>query len=474
MDDRPRVWIVDDSRADAETAAEAIAADCETELFGDGSELLERLHTSSPPDLLVLDVLMPGVSGLDVVRFVRAQPEPLAQLPILLLTGLGDPAQTAEGLGAGANDYVHKPFAAAELRARLSALLRGAALLRRAAEAEAAVRALLAGSPDAVLALDDDERVTYANTRALEILERPVTEVVGKSFSELTPMSLDSILEAGGSVPPDVHLGSRAISPSARRLPAGNPHVIVTLRDVTDRRRQDQRRLDFYSVIAHDLRTPLTAMSLRAEAILSGRRGPLPVEVIGDVRVMDRNARSMLALINDFLDLARLEATSFKLRAATVDLVEVVRGSVEDFLALAEAAQLQLSCAPACTSAPVLGDRQRLAQVVSNLLGNAIKYTPSGGRIMVEVTRTGGDLEVHVSDTGPGVPDDLLPVLFERFTRASPHHGPTGTGLGLMIVREIVEAHGGKVGVERRVGGGSRFWFRLPATESDGRVRAHA
>ena len=112
-----------------------------------------------------------------------------------------------------------------------------------------------------------------------------------------------------------------------------------------------------------------------------------------------------------------------------------------------------------------MGDRNRLGQVLSNLMGNAIKYTPPGGKIVVTSTENAGVVETSISDTGPGIPDEAVASLFERFTRVAATARTRGTGLGLMIVREIVEAHGGEVGVTTEIGKGSTFWFRLPGVD---------
>ena len=158
-------------------------------------------------------------------------------------------------------------------------------------------------------------------------------------------------------------------------------------------------------------------------------------------------------MVTDFLELARLDATDLLLESIPLDLGALVSATAEDFRALAQKQNVALK---------VAGDARRLGQVVTNLVSNALKFTPSGGRVELEVRRQDGGVETAVQDTGRGIPAQALATLFDRYTRVVENDVVPGTGLGLIIVREIVEAHGGTLGVESIPGAGSRFWFRLP------------
>jgi PAS domain S-box-containing protein len=463
---RRTIWIVDDSPTDAERLRRALAADHTTEVMNDGSVALERLATGAMPDLLVLDWMMPGVTGLEVCRYLRASRNAGAdRLPILLLTAHNQPGQVSEALTAGANDYLAKPFQDEELKARIASLLRTRDLILRAEHAEANVRTLLANAPDAIFAVDANGAITYANEEGLRILQRPREEILGRKLVELVPgMSLRHIsLGSGESFfpAPDVQIGERIYSPSIRLLPSDSAAATtVALRDVTARRQTDMRRLDFYSIIAHDLRTPLGAILLRLELTFRGKHGVLPASLLGDLRKIENNVRAMVAMINDFLELARLEGLGHKIDPENVDLTALVRATMEDFRPLLEANSLEWATSEMHAAAHVQADPRRISQVLANLLGNAVKFTPPGGWIRTHVMRRDHEVEVAIEDNGHGIREELLPSLFDRYTRAE--HSAGGSGLGLMIVREIVHAHGGTVGVTSSLGKGSRFWFRLP------------
>jgi signal transduction histidine kinase len=450
---RPTIWIVDDSGVDAERARRALVDRYDVECLPDGSVAIERLAAGAAPNVLVLDWVMPGVTGIEVCQYVRSADARIAEISVLLLTAQDRTEQIVEGLGSGANDYLAKPYADDELRARVAALLRSRELLDRANQAESAVAELLEATPDALIVLDARGVVAYANPAASHLA------TLSRILPALSPLQA---IPAGRHLP-DIRAGDRTYSPTTRPLLwKGAPHVLVALRDVTEQRRVEARRLDFYSVVAHDLRSPMHAVLLRLQALLQGARGPLPAGLLDELRKIDRSTRFLVNMVNDFLEMARLEAAAERFEQREVDLAILVDDAVEELRPLIDAGGLQVRTVKPAGSARVVGDPRRLTQVVSNLLGNAIKFTPPAGSIQARVEVESQFVATTVEDNGPGIAAEEIPGIFERFTRATGTAGIAGSGLGLMIARQIVEAHGGSIGVESAPGRGSRFWFRLP------------
>ncbi len=240
----------------------------------------------------------------------------------------------------------------------------------------------------------------------------------------------------------------------------------ISLRDVTERRAADARRLDFYSIVAHDLRSPLSTIGLRTELILSGARGQLPETVASDLRKIQSNLNTLAVMINDFLAMASVDNAPISVERKTIDVVALLDATVQEVQPLLDSGNLawQRSISDTSDAYTVAGDPNRLTQVFNNLVSNAIKFTPPQGTITTEVRRVDDKVQVSVVDTGRGIEASALPTLFDRYTRAnSGDHAVPGSGLGLMIVREIVLAHGGTVGVDSEPGKGSRFWLQLPA-----------
>lgn len=467
-DSDPLVWIVDDSPADAEVASRALAAGHRLKVFVDGTTMLEQLAEQAPPDVLVLDVVLPDLSGLEVLRFLRdAEQLSPRRTGVLLVTARGGAELVEEALTAGADDYVVKPYAEVELRARVRTVLRQQRLLERAREAERSLRSLLDHAPEALAAVCERNLVVYANRELEQVVGRRAADLIGAPLGEVLP-GLEIGAGAGRLDPGetrqlgDLRLGGRVFAPSLRPWPReGRLCVLLSLRDVTEARLTATRQLDFYSIVAHDLRTPLWGILLRTGVILRGKRGALPAKLIDDLHQIERNVRGLVAMVNDFLELARLESPDYGLDLAPLDLGKLVRDTATDFQPLIAASHLTWQLAAPPRPFQVLGDARRLAQVVSNLLGNAIKFTPAGGAIRCRLARQGDRARVELEDTGRGIAPELLPRLFQRYSREE-RHSVGGTGLGLMIVREIIEAHRGEVGVQSEFGRGSTFWFELP------------
>lgn len=471
------VWVVDDSPLDAERTRRLLNEEYAVEVFRDGAAALERVSGGASPDVIVLDWVMPGMSGLDVCRFLRSTEGGRPDVGVLLLTSHSETEQIVEGLSAGANDYVAKPYVDAELRARVGSLMRTRELLERAEQAEAMSLKLLQTAPDALMALDDEHRIRFMNDSARAAFQRTAPhELVGLPLTSVLPELEERLqsepppapnAESSAAMSSDLKIGEQVFSPTLRLLPGVKPFsTIVSLRDVTERRRLDARRLDFYSIIAHDLRTPLHALNLRTQLLLQGRHGALSKPMEEDLLRMDRNLKSLVEMINDFLELARLDNVTYELQNVDIDIEGLLSETMESLRPQLEAQQLSW-CSGVVEPAIVVGDPRRMQQVLTNLISNAIKFTAEHGTITTSIARHEHDVEISVSDTGRGIDAKSLPTLFDRYTRAvNTDSRVQGTGLGLMIVREIVEAHGGSVGVESKVGEGSRFWFRMPRAAS--------
>jgi two-component system, OmpR family, phosphate regulon sensor histidine kinase PhoR len=312
---------------------------------------------------------------------------------------------------------------------------------------------LLEGIPSPAALLEVGGRIAARN-KALGQLFGAVT-TASEASAELGELCARAI--AGWPHRRELALGDTQIE--AQVTPLTHARALLVLRDLSAERRADRVRRDFIANASHELRTPVTAIRGAAETLQDSVE--LPAEAKGFVDMVVRNALRLTRLTEDLLDLYRLETGALELERESVQLLPVANAALELVLGPAKEKQLALICEmPERLRASA--DRAALDQILLNLLDNAVKYTPAGGRITIRGEGLGPSVLVSVSDTGPGIERKHQARLFERFYRADEGRSRAqgGTGLGLAIVKHLCQAMGGEAGVESS-SSGSRFWVKL-------------
>ncbi len=357
---------------------------------------------------------------------------------------------------------------AEELGRRAAIAIDNARLYRDAQAAEARFRSLFEYVPDTILLADAEGRYLDVNPAATlllgydrdELLRLSVPDVVAEE-REWTEAEYERFKETG-LWQGELHLRCKdgALIPvevraTAVGLPTGNVFISVA-RDISERREREQQQQDFLAIVAHDLRTPLTA--LKGYASLMQRRKAYNER---SMAVMVAQAERLDRLVSDVLEVSRLDAHRLELRRSEVELTDMVRQCVAEAEDVAEHHPVRVEL----PDRPIIGwwDSDRICQVIQNLVSNAIKYSPNGEEVVVRAEESGDRVRVSVSDRGIGIPAEALPRLFDRFYRAeNVQTGSKGLGLGLYIAKSLVEAHGGTMTVESMLGEGSTFVFTLP------------
>ena len=350
----------------------------------------------------------------------------------------------------------------------------------------------LAISADAVIAVDEEQRIIFFNQGAEEIFGWTADEVGGQYLAMLLPhryrpqhrghvegfgaahgkarlmgerQQISGLRKSGEEFPAEA---------SIQRMMVNGRHVYAAvLRDVSARQRVEDAlhqaitaRDDMMGIVSHDLRNPANAIKmLAASIIVEAESGDVPASVVERVRVMQQAAAQMDALIQDLLDVTRIEAGRLRVAPRHVDPRSLVVGALESLQPLAELAGVALHARYDDDLPEVNADPERITQVLSNVVGNALKFTPDGGRVEVHVACGGLGLVIRVADTGEGIPAAQLPHVFERFFQVTLHgrtSARSGAGLGLPIARGIVEAHGGTIRVESEAGSGTTVIIELP------------
>jgi two-component system phosphate regulon sensor histidine kinase PhoR len=361
----------------------------------------------------------------------------------------------------------------AAIEARVASLVETAASSdARLAAGAANLASIVSELPIGVLRVDDDLVVRVANPAAHLIADRDAGTMVGRSlieaFVESRVEEIASVARVVGSANGEVTtrgLEPRSLLVDARRVPSGDLWVMV--QDVSELRRLERIRAEFVDNLSHELRTPLTNVSLLSQTL--ARQADAAGAAI-DPKMRDRIARievetgHLVQMVNELLDLARIEGGGVTALVDEIDMAAVARASIERMRAFADQQAVELVVEASEALPAVRGDGDRVAQVLLNLLHNAIKFSTSGGRVTVRIETEGRQVVTSVEDHGIGIRHADQARIFERFykvDRARVRGG--GTGLGLAIARHIVDAHGGRIGVRSHEGSGSTFWFSLPA-----------
>ncbi len=316
------------------------------------------------------------------------------------------------------------------------------------------------------IVLDKEKKVLYANPFFLksfpfkgEVTGRPTGEILGDPS---LISAIDAFVEMGVSPVEFIEIREAGRDLSVRLVPLDGGRLLIFLRDITEEKRVEAIKKDFVANVSHELRTPLASIKGYSETLLDG--GMDEPDTLQDfLRIIDKHATRMSRLIDDLLTLSRLESEHMSIEYGRLDIRELVSSLVHGLEKQADDKGTTLTLVLSDEVPNVLGDRDRLEQVVVNLLDNAIKYTPPGGSVTVSVFSEGDEVRVNVSDTGMGVPTKDIPRIFERFYRVDKARSRDlgGTGLGLAIAKHIIQGHGGRLWVESEQGKGSIFSFTI-------------
>jgi PAS domain S-box-containing protein len=339
-------------------------------------------------------------------------------------------------------------------------------------EREARVRAIVGTAPDGIVTVTTDGAIETANMVFEQMFGYESGEMIGLKIEKVLPgFTLNHKEAKTGAVKELTGLKqdgtevSLELSVSAVEL--GEQGVLIGIvRDITERRVVEERVKDFYSMVSHELRTPLasirTALGLMESSFATDESRPV-------VKIASEEADRLMRLINDILDMRKIESGKLELYSDIYSAAQMVGKSVEGISNLGESKSIKFVQLPE-PGIEVFCDQDRTMQVLTNMLSNAIKYSPDGGTIIVSTELIGNFCRFAVQDEGPGIPKNQTHKLFGRFEQLRSTDGliRAGTGLGLAIAKAIVEEQGGQIGVDLPELGGSKFWFSLPlADQSD-------
>jgi PAS domain S-box-containing protein len=485
-----RVLLMIQNRENCRLLADWLSARFEVIVPGD------RRMPDEPFDLCIIDG--PNLEAhWERVQALKAREAP-AFLPFLFVTMRKDLRMVTRFLYRSVDELIFMPIEKVELQARLDILLRArrsSVELKRHSEElfSALVEQSLVG-----VYLAYDGKYLYFNQAGADIFRYDVAEIVDKmgpldlTHPDDQAVVVEHLRQLDQRQTDSTHFTFRGRRKDGELLYCeifertitheGRPVRLGTVLDITERfllesertraheerietlQRADVLKDQFLSILSHELRTPINAIMGFGSVLDDEIAGPLSELQHDYLHRMLKGADLLLALVNDLLDMSRIQAGKFTIAYEAVDVGELAHAIVESLAAIVEKRHLHLSVEISPSVPPLRADSQRIGQVLTNLLSNAIKFTPDGGDIHVMARRERGHVLVEVVDTGQGMRQEDLPRLFQRFTQLdmSKTRAASGTGLGLSICKAIVEAHGGHIGVRSELGKGSTFWFTLP------------
>lgn len=327
--------------------------------------------------------------------------------------------------------------------------------------------AVLATMADGVVVIDPADQVTLLNPAARDLLGIRAQQIEGVRFVELVRdneifQAINRCQEEQCRQQIDVSLilPLRYLSVIATPL-ENNGGVLLTLHDLTRMRQVETSQREFVSNVSHELRNPMASIKAMVETLESGAVND-PQVALDFLSRMRGDVDRMNGLVNDLLELSRMESGQFKIDAEPMALAPLVHGVKKQFGAAAEAQEVALVEVLAENLPPVMADGEKLTQVFVNLVENSLKFTPPGGEIRIGAEAEEEHVKIVLKDTGVGIAPQHLPHIFERFYKVNRSRRDSGTGLGLSIVKQLVEAHGGHITVESKEGEGCSFTFTVP------------
>jgi len=479
----------------------------------DGRQAVAQAMETNP-ELILMDInLGEGMNGIEAALTIQEQRD----LPVIYITANSDDNTLRHAALSGQFGYVLKPFEDRELETAIQMGMAKHEAECCLKESQQRFNATLTSIADGVVAAQADGSIEFFNRAAEEISGWPQADTLGRKLSEVLSLQDDgthgsdtdffSSFRQPEVLPGDsrtawlkrrdgvtVPIEYRASHIRDERRRSGG--VVISFSDISERRQAEQelRRAQadliealaclkqkheelqsFYHTVSHEVKTPLTSAREFASLVLEGLAGPVNDTQRDYLRITQQSCDQMRTCINDMLDVTRLETGKMSVALKQASAGELARRMVTSLMPFAQRKGVHLTCTVRPGTGDILMDEIRISQVISNLLNNALKFTPRGGSISVVVQPAGGesgDIQIIVADNGRGIPREHLPRIFDRLyqVRGSDASSSMGLGLGLHICHELVRLHNGSIRVESEVGAGSTFRVTLPASPDRGQA----
>jgi len=434
-------------------------------------------------DIILLDLMMPGLRGIDLLEHVKARhPDTL----VIVITGYATLEHAVEAMKKGAFDFISKPFSPEDLRAVIARAIEYIRSLEDIAHEKSRMGTLIRHLSDGVVATDGEKQVALANPAFLKLtgyrgespIGLPVKEIIQNErllqlIDEALSMPADQFTELTEEFDQGALAENKEMVLAVRCVPFRdrlhrNLGTVTVVHDITALKKMDQIKSDFVSMVAHEIKSPMNSVLALVKVIqdrLAGEVTEKQQEILGRV---SEKIKGLSDLAADLLDLSRIESGLITLEKEKLQLASLLAEQVAFHQTRAQGKNIQLNMESFPELPPILANKRAIEEVFANLLTNAIKYTPEGGKVSISALADKDYVHIAVTDTGFGISQENLARIFDRFYRVKDDNTRmiSGTGLGLAIVKSIVEAHNGRIEAESEPDRGSTFHIFLPIMQS--------
>ncbi len=476
---KPKILVIDDEKVIRNGCREVLTQEGYEATLAENGKLGLNMIEKAHFDVILLDLMMPGLSGFDVLSHVKAlHPD----TSIIVITGYATVEHSIEAMKKGAFDFIPKPFSPDQLRVVVSKAIEHTGALKDIANEKSRMRVLINLLANGVMVADAEKKVVLANPAFMKIMGFQGDDIIGRPITVLIKNEqLQQMIESALSMTEDVltelteelDIGEDGEDKKAiyvvkcrpfRDRVGRNLGTITVLSDITYLKDINQRKSDFVSMVAHEIRSPMNSVMAQIKVIQDGLAGDVTQKQSEILGRASEKINGLVSLSSELLNMASREAGLIALERTECDMTEVLKDQVDFHQPKAHANGIQLKLDPLPDLPPVLANKQNMEEVLSNLIANAINYTPGEGKITVSARPEKHHLCISVSDTGLGIAKEELGRIFDRFYRVKNEKTRyiIGTGLGLPIVKSIVEAHDGMIRVESKPDHGSTFYVYIP------------
>jgi len=472
-----RILVIDDSPPTCQYLKRLLEKKGYEVVLAYDGETGTKLAMELLPDMILLDKELPGMHGFAVSRILRRY-QKTSYIPILMISSESETSDRIRGLEMGADDFIAKGIPPAELDSKIRAFMRIKVLQDKLLQERDKLSQIFKFLHEPIAICNEDDKIVLASQVFLSLFQLPreiaefrtftdILRTLGVPDYEIQRLREGSMDEFRINISIDDETQILSAKSAPIFLDQHEKALAVTFEDITQKVADQKMKADFHSMIAHDLRSPLSVIQGYVSLLSSGKAGEINDAQREFLTSVNNKITEITALLNDFLDISKIDAGFVNLKRSATALNDIVEEGIVDLSLLATNRGIEINTDLHAENIYVDGDPLRIKQILRNLISNAIKYNVDDGWIKISMEPNDNWVRISIADGGIGITPEEMENLFVPYQRGSSSERKIkGVGLGLVIVKKLVEAHGGSIEVSSQPGKGSCFTFTLPVTNS--------